>query len=173
MVKVGGEEEYNALYSIFKRVKTHPEKLQVMSALGSTQHAALKMKTLGWALSDDIKLQDIMYPVMGVASSGSEGIKLCWDWFRTNFPELKKRAGNALGIMTHLVAICGGKFVTEEKAVEVEKFFEENPVPLASRKISQMLEETRINAKWLESMQQGKLGDDGFFTLIMMTMDMV
>ena len=58
------------------------------------------------------------------------------------------------------------------QAAEVEKFFQEHPVPLASRKISQMLENTRINAKWLETMKQGKLGDDGFFVLIMMTMDM-
>lgn len=119
-----------------------------------------------------------------------------------NFTELQRRAGNAMGIMTHLVAICGGSFVTEEKvrrhrpsrpdivaprprslspngvslpflqATEVEKFFQEHPVPLASRKINQMLENTRINAKWLETMKQGKLGDDGFFVLIMMTMDM-
>jgi len=27
--QVGGEAEYNALYSIFKRAKTHPERLQV------------------------------------------------------------------------------------------------------------------------------------------------
>lgn len=59
------------------------------------------------------------------------------------------------------------------QAAEVEKFFQEHPVPLASRKISQMLENTKINAKWLETMKQGKLGDgDGFFCLIMMTMDM-
>ena len=91
--------EYNALYSIFKRAKTHPEKLQatrrldrtplschwqVMSALGSTQHAGLKMRTLRWALSEDIKLQDIMYPVMGVASSGAEGIDMCWKWFQVH-----------------------------------------------------------------------------------------
>jgi len=56
--------------------------------------------------------------------------------------------------------------------MEVEKFFQAHPVPLAGRKISQMLENTRINAKWLETMKSGKLGDDGFFVLIMMTMDM-
>lgn len=107
---------------------------------------------------------------MGVANSGAVGIDLCWKWFQENFAELQRRAGNAMGIMNHLVAICGGQFVTEEKAAEVEAFFEANPVPLASRKISQMLENMRINAKWLETMKAGKLGDDGFFVLIMMTM---
>ena len=62
---------------------------QVMSALGSTQHAALKMRTLRWALSEDIKLQDIMYPVMGAAASGAEGIDMCWQWFQAPAPPVK------------------------------------------------------------------------------------
>jgi len=170
VVKTGGEVEYNQLYSIFKRVKTHPERLQVMGAIGATQHVALKQKTLNWALSEDIKLQDIMYPVMGVANSGAVGIDLCWQWFQDNFEELKAKAGSAMGIMNHLVGICGGQFVTEEKATEVEGYFQANPVPQASRKIGQILENMRINAKWLQNMKNGKLGDDGFFVIIMMTM---
>lgn len=45
-------------------------------------------------------------------------------------------------------------------------------MPLATRKISQMLENMRINSDYLERMQGGKLGDDGFFVLIMMTLEM-
>jgi len=173
VLKTGGEREYNALYSIFKRAKTHPEKLEVMRCLGQSQHQQLKQRTLQWALhSEDIKLQDIMYPVMGVATSGAEGIELCWQWFQENFTALEKKAGNAMGIMNHLVSICGGRFVTKEKAKEVEDFFEAHPVPLATRKISQMLENMRINSDYLERMQGGKLGDDGFFVLIMMTLEM-
>jgi len=170
VVKTGGEQEYNALYQIFKRSTTHVEKVQVMTALGSTQVPLLKQKTLNWCLSEDIKLQDIMYPVRGVAASGAVGLDLCWKWFQDNFTELKKRAGNAMGIMNHLVNICGGGFVTEEKAVEVVAFFEAHPLEGCARKIEQMLENTRINAKWLAAMKAGKLGDDGFFVLIQMTM---
>jgi len=170
VVKTGGEAEYNALYSIFKRAKTHPERLQVMQALGHSQHPQLKLRTLNWCLSEDVKLQDIMYPVMGVVDSGAAGIELAWQWFQDNFDELIKRAGTAMGIMQHLVSICGGKFVTSEKADEVEKYFQDHPVPSANRKISQMLENMRINAKWLQRMQDGKMGDDGFFVLIDMTM---
>ena len=41
-------------------------------------------------------------------------------------------------------------FVTEEKAVEVETFFKNNPTPAAERIVKQNCEAIRLNAKWLE-----------------------
>ena len=41
-------------------------------------------------------------------------------------------------------------FVTEEKAKAVEKFFTENPWPMADRIVKQNCEAIRLNAKWLE-----------------------
>ena len=46
------------------------------------------------------------------------------------------------------VATAG--FVTEEKAVEIEKFFKDNPVAVADRIIKRSCEDIRLNAKWLE-----------------------
>lgn len=41
-------------------------------------------------------------------------------------------------------------FVNEERAVEVEKFFTDNPWPMAARIVKQNCEAIRLNAKWLE-----------------------
>ena len=40
-------------------------------------------------------------------------------------------------------------FVSEEKAVEIEKFFTENPWPMAERVVKQNCEAIRLNAGWL------------------------
>ena len=40
--------------------------------------------------------------------------------------------------------------MTEEKAIEIEKFFEANPTPSADRIVKQNCEAIRLNAKWLE-----------------------
>lgn len=40
-------------------------------------------------------------------------------------------------------------FVSEEKAVEIEQFFKENPFPLADRILKQNCEAIRLNASWL------------------------
>ena len=41
-------------------------------------------------------------------------------------------------------------FVTEEKALEVEQFFKDNPCPMAERVVRQNCEAIRVNAKWLQ-----------------------
>ena len=40
--------------------------------------------------------------------------------------------------------------MSEEHACAVEKFFEENPWPVANRVVKQNCEAIRLNAKWLE-----------------------
>lgn len=40
-------------------------------------------------------------------------------------------------------------FVSEEKVVEIERFFKENPWPTADRTIKQNCEAIRLNASWL------------------------
>ena len=39
--------------------------------------------------------------------------------------------------------------MSEEKAVEIEQFFKENPWPVADRIIKQNCEAIRLNASWL------------------------
>ena len=41
-------------------------------------------------------------------------------------------------------------FVSEERAGEIEKFFSENPWPMAARIVKQNCEAIRLNAKWLQ-----------------------
>ena len=49
-----------------------------------------------------------------------------------------------------IVKKCCSDFVTEERAVEVEKFFASHPCPSAERTIQQAIESISRNVKWLE-----------------------
>ena len=40
--------------------------------------------------------------------------------------------------------------MAEERAVEIEKFFSENPWPMAGRIVKQNCEAIRLNARWLQ-----------------------
>lgn len=46
--------------------------------------------------------------------------------------------------------IATGGFVTSERAEEIEKFFAENPCPMAVRTVKQNCEAIRLNEKWLQ-----------------------
>ena len=39
--------------------------------------------------------------------------------------------------------------MTEDKAIEIEQFFKENPWPMAERVVKQNCEAIRLNANWL------------------------
>lgn len=41
-------------------------------------------------------------------------------------------------------------FIGEDKAVEIEEFFKNNPVPTAERVVRQSLEAIRMNTQWLK-----------------------
>ena len=78
----GGQKVFNDLMSIFHRSTTHPEKLLVMRALGYGASKELKERALTFALSSDVKLQDIMYSIYSVSGSGPGGAQLAWEWFQ-------------------------------------------------------------------------------------------
>eukprot|EP00656_Telonema_subtile_P050572 TRINITY_DN658_c0_g1_i1.p1 TRINITY_DN658_c0_g1~~TRINITY_DN658_c0_g1_i1.p1 ORF type:complete len:682 (+),score=187.52 TRINITY_DN658_c0_g1_i1:183-2228(+) len=161
-----GQKVFADLMMIFQRAATHPEKIQVMRAIGHGASKELKDRALAFALSADVKLQDIMYSVYSVSGSGPGGAQLSWEWFQQHFEELKAKASASMGILNHLVTAVSGRFVSTEKAHEVEEFFQTHPLPLCERKIEQNLEAIRGSAAWLEVLLTGKLSEDGFFEFL-------
>merc|ERR1711865_412005 len=122
--------------------------------------------------SGEVKMQDIMYAIRSVGSSGPGGAQLAWEWYQNNLEDVKSRTGAALSIYSHVVTACSSFFVTAEKVAEVEAFFEANPQPSAARRISQNLEGMKANVAWLEFLLEGKLSQDGFFDfLVGMSLD--
>jgi puromycin-sensitive aminopeptidase len=55
------------------------------------------------------------------------------------------------------------RFATNEKANEIEAFFQANPLPGSSRRISQVLENMRASAKMLAAITQSKLADENYW----------
>lgn len=56
--KNGGAKEYEAVKTYFYTAETSAERKHVLSSLGSTPDPKLKLATLDWAASGEIKLQD-------------------------------------------------------------------------------------------------------------------
>ena len=126
---------------------------------------SLKQSTLEWAISGDIKLQDFFYPLGGVRSSSREGGVIAWDFFKANFKAIQDMVGTAnSSLMDAAIVSCAGGFCSEEKANDIEEFFKANPVPRSSRKIQQMLESIRANAKFLAILQSSDLAKDTFWS---------
>jgi len=57
-------------------------------------------------------------------------------------------------LLGRTISLACKDFVTEEKAAEVEAFFQKHPTPQAERTIKQSLEEIRTSARWLARSRQ-------------------
>ncbi|CAG2107832.1 unnamed protein product [Medioppia subpectinata] len=76
------------------------------------------------------------------------GKDIMWQFFKNNVDLLKRRYETG-PLMFRLVQYITENFVTEEMAVEVEKFFVDNPFPGTERTVRQSLETIRLNSEWL------------------------
>jgi len=61
VLKNGGEKEYNDVKSYFYTADNNAEKKHVLGSLGNIPDPALKLATLEWSTSGEIKLQDFFY----------------------------------------------------------------------------------------------------------------
>merc|ERR1712166_975583 len=109
-----------------------------------------KQEVLRWAISGDVKMQDFFYLLSGVSGSSKQGLDMAWHFFKSEFDTFHTmlKSGNASIMDAAILNSCNG-FCSDEKASEIEKFFEEHPLPQNKRTIMQLLEEMRTNAKFV------------------------
>ena len=143
----GDQATYDLLWEQYLKVDLMEEKLRFLRALTRFKQPELLRTTLERTLGPDIRLQDSVSIIAGVAGNRI-GRPIAWDFVKENWDEMDRRYGSGgFGIMT-LVGITGG-FTSEERAADVEAFFTEHPAPSAARTIQQSLERIRLNATWI------------------------
>lgn len=143
-----GNTEYDALFEMIDKLETTVEKKRIYLALGYAKSLDLKLRTMEWAASDNIKLQDFFYPIVSVSRSSPEGLDITWNYLKENFSHFKKKLENASpSLMGALITYSASGFTSMEKADEIAAFFEENPTTM-TRKVEQLVEATRNRAKY-------------------------
>ncbi|MEK7807044.1 MAG: M1 family metallopeptidase, partial [Chloroflexota bacterium] len=146
--QTGDRATYNQLWKLQKEATLQEEKIRLLTALTRFSDRELLRETLERSLSPDVRSQDSVSVVTGVAAN-LNGRELAWEFVKKNWPELDRRyGGGGFGLM-RLVFGCTN-FSDAGKLADVEAFFREHPAPAAERTIRQTLERMRLNIKWLE-----------------------
>lgn len=112
--------------------------------------------------SGEVKTQDFFYPI-GPCAGSPAGSQLVWDYFKNNFEYLKDKLKTASPSLLAAVIVNSVNFCSNERAQEVEAFFEANPVPQCSRRIAQLLEGMRNAGAMLENVRATKLATAAFW----------
>jgi aminopeptidase N len=158
-------ELFDKLVANHNRTDDGTVRQHIYSAVGDAPDKALREKALAWALSDDVRAQDLIYLPMFVTRSGSEGAEECFQWIQLNYDTLYARLGaTSMMLFQHFVRISGAGFVTEEKAQEVQKFWDSKSV---KDKIGKCLQQTveliKTNAQFAKRVKASKLSDPEFW----------
>ena len=119
---------------------TPDEYYRFFNALATFQAPALVQRTLAFALSDEVRSQDVptlIAPLLG----GSNGATT-WAFVQTHWDALAGKLGTFQGIPAIVSGL--GAFCSAERSAEIAAFFKTHPVPAAARALQQALE--RIDA---------------------------
>jgi len=163
-LKNGGKKEYETVKAYYYKAKDSAEKKTVLGSLGSTSDEKLKLETLDWTTSGEVKLQDFFYAIGSVSGSGKQGRDIAWSYFQTNHERLQDMIASASpSLMDAVIMFSAGRFATLEKAEEVTNFFKEHPFPKNERKIAQITERTNAVGKMLVILQESELSQPQFW----------
>ncbi len=146
--QAGDRSTYDTLWKLENQASLQEEKIRLLMALTRFSDVELLRETLERSLSAEVRSQDTIFVVTGVAGN-LKGRDLAWEFVKNNWAEFDRRYGSGGFGLMRLVSICGN-FTGQGSHDDVESFFMEHPAPAAERTIRQSLERIRLNVRWLE-----------------------
>jgi len=164
VLKNGGVKEYERILRSFNETEDNSIRVIVLHTLGCTSDPALKRRTLDWAVKgNDVKLQDFFYPI-GAVSNSLAGSDMTWAYFKENLELYKSKLAKASpSLMDAVIVNSVGVFCTIEHAQEIENYFDANPIPKSSRRISQLIESIRNSGVMLNKLKESELVNPSFW----------
>ncbi len=145
----GKEADWNKFKIMYKKATLDEERDRCGRALAQFHDKTLLAKTLTFALSPDVRMQDAPF-LIGAVWGNSYGRDLAWKFVQHNWKTLLVKYGEGGHFLGRVLAPLGThKTVTDAK--NIKSFFAKNTAPGAVRTIEQSLERIYSNASWLKS----------------------
>jgi aminopeptidase 2 len=119
----GGDREYDTILARYHSAPTADERNTCLRVLGRAKSPELIERTLGLALSGEVKMQDVYMPIGGLRAH-KEGIEKRWEWMCGFWDELVKRLPPSGTMLSSVVGMCAGGFTRTEQMKRVEEFFQ-------------------------------------------------
>jgi len=140
-------KNFDTLVDLNKKAEMHEEKERYQESVGAVAFAPLLKRALEFSISSEVRNQDVPFVIARIAAN-NKGRDIAWEFVKSNWDDLQKRFEGGF-LIGSLLKSTAGSFADEEKAVEIEKFFEGKKVPGAERTIKQIVERVRSNSQWL------------------------
>uniref|UniRef100_A0A8C5FF27 Aminopeptidase n=1 Tax=Gadus morhua TaxID=8049 RepID=A0A8C5FF27_GADMO len=149
VLKHGDSATLDTMLKLHKQADMQEEKNRIERVLGAISAPDLIQKVLIFALSDDVRPQDTVSVIGGVAEGSKQGRKAAWKFVKDNWEELHNRYQGGF-LISRLIKLSVDGFANEKMAAEVKSFFESHQAPAAERTVQQCCENILLNAAWLK-----------------------
>nr|KAF6296479.1 aminopeptidase puromycin sensitive [Myotis myotis] len=149
VLKHGDGTTLDIMIKLHKQADMQEEKNRIERVLGATLSPELIQKVLTFALSEEVRPQDTVSVIGGVAGGSKHGRKAAWKFIKDNWEELYNRYQGGF-LISRLIKLSVEGFAVDKMAGEVKAFFESHPAPSAERTIQQCCENILLNAAWLK-----------------------
>ena len=136
------------MLDLYRATDLHEEKDRISRALGSIRDVELLKKVIQFAMSGEVRAQDAVFVIVSVAMN-SMGRDMTWDYFKDNWKMLSDQYEGGF-LLSRLVKYTTENFATEERAKEVEEFFQKHEFPGTERTVQQSIETIKLNYNWLK-----------------------
>lgn len=144
----GDGSTFDQLIKLHDASDSNEERVRIYRCLGQGKTEELISRCLEFSFSDKVRPNDSWTLMFSASKAGPQARDLLWQFTRDKWEALKQRYQGQF-LLSRIIDIATGGFVSEEKAVEIEQFFKENPWPMADRTVKQNCEAIRLNASWL------------------------
>lgn len=145
----GGEKEYDTILARYHSAPTADERNTCLRVLGRAKSPELIQRTLGLALSGEVKMQDVYMPLGGLRAH-REGIERRWEWMCSVWDELVKRLPPSGTMLSSVVGMCVGGFTRTAQVERVKEFFKTRDTKGFDRALDQTLDSIKAKNSWLE-----------------------
>ena len=142
IARAGGDAEMRQLISLYEKVENAEERRPLFTALAQSSQ---KRQVLDWAISEQVRAQDKVFIIAGIASSGAEGRSLAWSFFKEKSDYLLEQytSGQLLKMLVTGVTRYG---TNVEEADAFSAWFKDRGLVGVERSLAQAEEEVRTRA---------------------------
>jgi aminopeptidase N len=148
----GDESLYNKFMDRSKQAASPEEYSSLMKALAQFSDVHLLERTLRFALTPEVRSQDVAKLIASVMENPS-GRRVGWDFVRAHWTEIEKLQG---GFSSESVVEATGSFCDARMRDEVKDFFTKHPAPAADRTLGLALQRANYCVDF-KSQQAGQL----------------
>jgi tricorn protease interacting factor F2/3 len=148
----GDKKTYQLLRKLYKKAVTQEEKIRFLGALSNFQDKTLLSKSLQFALSKEVRSQNLFVPISKMISN-PYGKELVWPWIKKNWRKIVIRFGVGNPLLNKIISTMSTQSDIK-KEQEIMRFFTKHKTAGTEMKLAQTLERIRINSNFLETTRQ-------------------